>query len=73
MKLQLSNFRTEVEPRVVEGLGNPLFTFNELRAGDGINGRRGGNGQGIAFMNDDDMWVWKEDGSLWTDIEVLEA
>jgi len=74
VKLILSNFRTEVDPREIEIKGNPLLTYDHFRAGDGIPGKEGGStGTVLEFDRDADAWELLEDGSLWTDVEVIEA
>jgi hypothetical protein len=73
VRLLLSNYRTECDPREVEVPGNPLLTFTDLRAGDGVPGSRGGDTRSVAeFDAGQDAWVWLADGSLWTDIEVVD-
>lgn len=81
MRLQLSNFATGCEPREVNVPGNPLLTYSELRAGDGSRGsgqerlhgrERLADGRTLAeYRIDDGFWIWLEDGTSWTDIEVI--
>lgn len=72
MKLQLSNFATDCAPRLVEVPGNPLLTYTELRAGNGTAAHARNDGQALAeFRGGEGLWIWLEDDTRWTDIEVL--
>lgn len=73
MKLLLSNYRSECDPREITVPGNPLLTYNAFRAGDGVLGARETGSTAAIFSYDvtRDVWLYREDQTEWTDIEVV--